>query len=313
MAIRDVLVLGGTGFVGSHLVPRLVSAGLRVTIPTRRRDNARHLFMLPTVTVVEADVHDPVALSRLAASADAVINLVGIINEGPRQTFARNHVELPRSVIAACKAAGVRRLLHMSGLNAYPNGPSRYLQTKGEAEAAVMASDLDWTIFRPSVIFGRGDSFLTMFAKLVRALPVVPLGSAGARFQPVHVGDVAHCFVQALSDDRTIGQRYDLCGPRVYTLRELVAYVGEVSGAVRPIVPLGAGLSRLQATVLENLPGKVMSRDNLASMTLDNVCRCPFPDVFGIVPAPVEAIAPQYLSPTSLRGPYDDYRTHAGR
>ena len=201
----------------------------------------------------------------------------------------------------------------MSGLNADPKGPSRYLRTKGEAEAAVVASGLDWTIFRPSVIFGRGDSFLTMFAKLLRALPVVPLGSPGARFQPVCVGDVAQAFVHALGDGRTVGQRYDLCGPRVYTLRELVAYVGEVSGAVRPIVPLGPSLSRLQATALEHLPGKVMSRDNLASMTLDSVCGCPFPAVFGIVPAAVEAIAPEYLSPGALRSDYDDYRAQAGR
>ncbi len=313
MAARHILVLGGTGFVGSHLVPRLVSAGFRVTVVTRKRDNARRLFLLPTITVAEGDIHDRATLSRLARSCDAVINLVGIINERGGQTFARNHVELPRNVIAACREAGVSRLLHMSGLNADPAGPSRYLQTKGEAEAAVTASGLEWTIFRPSVIFGRGDSFLAMFARLVRGLPVVPLGSPGARFQPVYVGDVAHCFVQSLGDIRTVGQRFDLCGPRVYTLRELVAYVGEVSGAVRPVVPLGPGLSRLQATVLEHLPGKVMSRDNLASMTVDSVCDCPFPPVFGIEPASVEAIAPEYLSLASLRGPYDEFRTHAGR
>lgn len=313
MSIRSVLVLGGTGFVGSHLVPRLVSSGFGVTLATRRRDNARNLLLLPTVTVIESDVHDPTALGRLMRSCDAVINLVGIINETASATFARSHVLLPRNVIAACKAAGVRRLVHMSGLNADPKGPSRYLQTKGEAEAAVMSSGLDWTIFRPSVIFGRGDSFLAMFARLLRAVPVVPLGSPGARFQPVFVGDVAHCFNQAIGDERTVGERYDLCGPKVYTLRELVALVGEVSGSVRPIVPLSPALSRLQATVLEHLPGKVMSRDNLASMTLDSVCSCPFPPVFAIEPASVEAIAPQYLAPDALRSHYDDYRGQAGR
>jgi NADH dehydrogenase len=311
--IRDVLVLGGTGFVGSHLVPRLVSSGFRVTLATRRRDNARHLFLLPTVTVIEADVHDPAALGRLARSCDAIVNLVGIINEAGRETFARSHVELPRNVIAASKAAGVRRLVHMSGLHADPKGPSLYLRSKGEAEAAVAASGLDWTIFRPSVIFGRGDSFLAMFARLLRAAPVIPLGSPGARFQPVFVGDVAHCFTQAITDDRTVGQRYDLCGPKVYTLRELVTYVGEASGHVRPIVPLSPALSRLQATLLEHLPGKMMSRDNLASMTLDSVCDCPFPPVFDIEPASVETIAPQYLAPDALRGAYDDYRAQAGR
>jgi uncharacterized protein YbjT (DUF2867 family) len=313
VSIRNVLVLGGTGFVGSHLVPRLVSSGFRVTLATRRRDNARNLLLLPTVTVIEANVHDPAALGRLMRSCDAVVNLVGIINETASATFARSHVELPRNVIAACKAAGVRRLVHMSGLNADPNGPSRYLQTKGEAEAAVMSSGLDWTIFRPSVIFGRGDSFLAMFARLLRVVPVVPLGSSGARFQPVFAGDVAHCFDRAIGDERTVGERYDLCGPKVYTLRELVALVGEMSGSVRPIVPLSPALSRLQATVLEHLPGKVMSRDNLASMTLDSICNCPFPSVFAIEPASVEAIGPQYLAPDALRSHYDDYRGQAGR
>lgn len=313
MANKRILVVGGTGFVGSHLVAHLVSAGYAVTLPTRKRDRARHLFLLPTVTVIETDVHDPASLGRLVAHADAVINLVGIINESGRETFQRNHVELPRNVIGACRAAGVKRLLHMSALNADPVGPSRYLRSKGEAEAMVASSGLDWTIFRPSVIFGRGDSFLTMFARLLRVSPLVPLGSPQARFQPVFVGDVAHCFAYALAGDRTIGQRYDLCGPKVYTLRELVAWVGAVSGSVRPIIPLGGALSRLQATVLEHLPGKLMSRDNLASMTQDNVAVDPFPAAFGIEPAAMEAIAPEYLSPESRRSPYDLYRAQHGR
>ena len=174
-------------------------------------------------------------------------------------------------------------------------------------------SGLDWTIFRPSVIFGRGDSFLSMFATLVRAMPVVALASANARFQPVWIGDVAHCFAKAVDDAATIGQRYDLCGPTVYTLRELVAKVGEITGHARPIVALGPGLASLQARVLEILPGPLMTRDNLASMTQDNVCDCPFPPAFGIAPASLEAVAPGYLAPTSVRSPYDDFRAQGGR
>ena len=163
------------------------------------------------------------------------------------------------------------------------------------------------------MIFGRGDSFLSMFAKLVSLMPVVALASAGSRFQPVWIGDVAHCFAQAVDDPRTVGQRYDLCGPSAYTLRELVALVGAITGHARPIVPLGPGLSSLQARVLEMLPGPLMTRDNLASMRQDNVCDCPFPPVFGVSPASIEAIAPGYLAPASIRSPYDDFRAHGGR
>ena len=313
MALQQVVVLGGAGFVGRHVVARLVAAGHRVIVPARRRETAKHLILLPTVDVIEADVNDPKVQKSLFAGATAVVNLVGILNESGSDTFARAHVDLVRNIIAACEAAGVPRLLHMSALGADPAGPSQYLRSKGDAEALVAASELRWTIFRPSVIFGREDSFLNMFARLSRTLPVVALVSPNARFQPVHVGDVAHCFLQSLHDDLTQLTRYDLCGPKVYTLLELVRYVGEVTGAVRPVMTLGPGLSKLQASVLEFLPGKLMSRDNLLSMQKDNVCDCPFPAVFGIAPAALEAVAPQYLAPGAQRSAFDPYRESSGR
>jgi NADH dehydrogenase len=222
-------------------------------------------------------------------------------------------VELARTLTAACAAAGIRRFLQMSALHADPAGPSRYLRSKGEAEAIVRSSPLGWTIFRPSVIFGPEDSFLNLFARVARLLPVIALASPNARFQPVYVGDVAHCMAQALTEEASEGENYDLCGPGVYTLRELVRYVGEVSGAVRPIIPLGAGLSKLQATVLEMLPGQLMSRDNLASMSRDSVCDCPFPATFGILPTAMEAVAPEYLAPAAMRSHYAAYRAGSGR
>jgi len=313
MAERAIVVLGGSGFVGRHIVAKLVAAGHRVTVPTRSRERARHLILLPTVNVIEADIHDAATLGRLTRGADAVVNLVGILNETGRETFAHAHVALAQSVVAACKSSGVRRLVHMSALNADPAGPSLYLRSKGEAEAAVAASGLAWTIFRPSVIFGRGDAFLNMFASLARLLPVIALAAPSARFQPVWIGDVAHCFVHAVGDDATIGQRYDLCGPKAYTLRELVAWTAETAGTVRPIIPLGPGLSRFQAFVLEHLPGKLMSRDNLASMTRDNVCDRPFPAIFGIEPAALEALAPDWLAPDRNRSRFDQFRAHGGR
>ena len=309
----SIVVLGGGGFVGSHIVARLVSDGYRVVVPTRRREEVKHLILLPTVDVVEQDIHDPATLERLFAECVAVINLVGIINESGRNTFDRVHVELPRKVIAACHKAGVRRLLHMSALGASADGPSRYLKSKAAAEAMVAASGLAWTIFRPSVIFGREDNFLNMFARLAHLMPVVALASPKARFQPVYVGDVAHCYVHSINDEITFGARYDLCGPKVYTLRELVTYVGEVTGALRPILALGPGLSNLMATVLGHLPGKILTRDNLASMRKDNVCECPFPAVFDLTPSAIESLAPSYLSPAARRSPFDRYRAESGR
>jgi uncharacterized protein YbjT (DUF2867 family) len=308
-----VVVLGGSGFVGRHIVARLVSASHRVVVPTQSRERAKHLILLPTVDVVEADVHDEATLLRLTSGADAAINLVGILNEANRGDFDRVHVDLPRRLVAACRGSGVPRLLHMSALNADPEGPSRYLRSKGAAETIVAESGLDWTIFRPSVIFGREDSFLNMFAKLQRLLPVMALACSHARFQPVFVGDVAHAFAQAIDDDRTHAQRYALCGPEIYPLRDLVAYVGKLTGHERPILPLGPALSQLQARVLELLPGPLMSRDNLASMTQDSVCDCAFPEIFGIAPVALEAIAPEYLSPAATRSRYDKLRTQTPR
>jgi NADH dehydrogenase len=313
MSTARILVLGGSGFVGRHIVARLVAAGWNVVVPTRYRERAKHLILLPTVDVVEADIHDPVALEQLAAGADAAMNLVGILNERRRGDFEHAHVELPRKLVAACRAVRVPRLLHMSALNAGATAPSRYLRSKGEGEALVADSGLAWTIFQPSVIFGREDAFLNLVARLERFLPVIALACSEARFQPVYVGDVADAFVRAVDDDRTHRMRYPLCGPKVYTLRELVAYVGELTGYDRPIAPLGPALSKLQARVLELLPGKLMSRDNLASMELDSVCDCDFPVVFALKPTALEAVAPDYLTPAATRSRYSGLRALGGR
>ena len=311
MSLR-VVVLGGTGFIGSHVAANLVGAGHRVIVPTRRRERGKHLLLLPTAEVIEADVHDKSRLAQVVAGADVVVNLVGILHETPGATFERAHVELARSAIDACRRAGVTRLVHMSALGAAVDAPSRYLRTKGEAQALVESSELAWTLFRPSVVFGRGDSFVGLFARLLRWMPIVFLAAPGAKFQPVHVGDVAHCIAACVGDRRTYRQRYELCGPKVYTLREIVAWVAETTGHVRPIVGLSPALSRFQASVLQLSPLKLLTRDNLASMTVDSTCREPFPPVFGIEPATLEAIAPDYLAPMSIRSPFDGYRARAG-
>lgn len=293
MAIQSVCVLGGTGFVGHHLVRLLCAQGVAVRVATRSVEKARQALGSLPAEAVSADVHDVAQLARVFAGADAVINLVGILHEQGGQTFQRVHVELARKVIEAAKSASVGRLLHMSALNAAPDGPSAYLRSKGEAELMAQNSGLQATIVRPSVIFGAGDSFLNMFAKLAKWAPVLPLACADARFQPVWVEDVAQVFVNSLNDTASIGLRYDLCGPQVYSLRELASFAAACRGRHPLIVPLPAPVAYAQAAVMEWLPVKLMTRDNFHTMQQDSVCNCAFP--FGIVPARLEDIAPQYL------------------
>ncbi len=233
--------------------------------------------------------------------------------EGARATFRSAHVELPRKIAEACRAAGVRHLVHMSALGASRDGPSEYLRSKAEGEESARSAGVACTIFRPSVIFGEHDRFLNFFATLLTYFPVIPLAGARARFQPIWVEDVARAMVAAIGDKRTFGEAYGLCGPSAYTLAELVRAVGEITGHRRPMVGLPEPAAQLQALVLEHLPGKKMTRDNLRSMRVDNVCSAGFPPIFGFQPAPLEAIVPAYLAREGLRDRYDKYRHYAGR
>lgn len=312
MEINNVCVIGGSGFVGRHVCHRLAAEGYRVRVPTRDPERAKELILLPTVDVVEADVHDAGELASVIRGTEAVINLVGVLHDGrDKSSFAQAHVELARKLVTACRQEGVRRYLHMSALNADVNGPSAYLRSKGEAEAIVRGSALDFTVFRPSVIFGRDDSFLNLFATLLKFVPVMFLASPNARFQPVFVEDVAAAFMKSLEDLASFGQSYDLCGPKVYTLLELVEYAGHTTGYARPVIGLNDGLSYLQAFAMEWLPVKLMTRDNYYSMKVDSVCRCEFP--FGIRPTALEAVAPVWLARQTPRARYQRFRNRAGR
>jgi len=243
-----------------------------------------------------------------------VVNLVGILHERGRETFERCHVELPRKVAEACHSAGVQHLLHMSALGASENGPSRYQRSKAAGEQALRraAEGMPVTIFRPSVIFGEGDRFLNTFATLTR-FPVIPLAGARTRFQPIWVEDVARCFVDALGNSRAFGQVFEICGPRQYTLEELVRYVAKIVGRRTRVLPLGGVAASLQALMLEWVPGKPMTRDNLASMKVDNICSQPFPAVFGFKPSAMEVVVPEYLAPATARARYQQFRNGAGR
>jgi len=315
MNISNVCILGGTGFVGGAIADQLTNRGVRVRIVTRSEPRAAALRVLPTVEVMVADPHDPAQLRACFDNMEGVINLVGILHESRGQTFQKAHAELPRKVIDACQSSGVLHLLHMSALGAAEDGPSAYQRSKAAGEDAVRRSAgvTPFTIFRPSVMFGEGDRFLNMFASLVRWSPVIPLAGARTRFQPIWVEDVARCFSQALGDARCFGQAYDLCGPKAYALADLVRFVAATLGRKPRVLALPGPLASLQATVLEHLPGKLMTRDNLRSMSVDNVCAKPFPEIFGFHPSPLEAVVPEYLTGSAARGRYANYRHHAGR
>ena len=302
MEYRFVLVIGGSGFIGGHLIAKLSESGRRMIVPTRRYERAKHLAVLPGVdNVVEADIQDDAVLNRLMRGIDAVINLVGVLHSkrgtpyGP--AFAKAHVELPRRIVAACAANGVQRYLHMSALGADVNAPSMYLRSKADGEKAALSNPaVKTTVFRPSVVFGEDDRFLNLFASMQKYVPLMPLAGADAKFQPIYVQDVAQAFVHALDDDYTIGKIYELAGPTVYTLRDLVRLAGAYSGHPRPVFGLPPALARLQAFVLEHMPGgPIMSRDNLDSMKTDNVAKGKIAPELGIEPARLESIASYYL------------------
>jgi uncharacterized protein YbjT (DUF2867 family) len=305
-----VLVLGASGFVGRSVCARLAAAGFAVRALTRERLKSRPLTVIPSLEIFLGSPHDDASLALALDGMDAVVNLVGILHQSRRESFEKVHVQLPARLARACRAAGVRRLVHVSALHADPGGPSEYLRSRGRGEAALRSegTGLAITVLKPSVIFGRDDSFLNLFAGLVKPLPVVPLAGAGVRFQPVWVEDVARAVAACLEDARTAGQSYDLCGPQAYPLAEIVRYVARLQGLERVIVPLPGWAAQAQAFVLEHLPGPLMTRDNLASMKLDSVCSCPFPAVFGFAPSAMEAIVPEYMAAAGLRGRYASYR-----
>lgn len=316
--MATITILGGTGFVGSALATRLAARGVQVRILTRDPVRGRHLAVLPGVELLRTNVHDAAALGRQFVGSDVVINLVGILNERgfSGEGFQQAHAELTRKVVAAAADRGVRRLLQMSSLGADEQGPSHYQRSKGRAERHVRAAPagLEWTLLRPSVIFGSGDSLLNRFAALLRLTGgVIPLARAGARFQPVWIGDVVRAFEVALDSGSAHGQAYDLGGPEVITLRRLVEYTGEVIGVPAKVIPLPDAVSRVQAFVMDFVPGRPFSTDNYRSLSVDNVCAEDGCARLGIRPASLGAIVPGYLGGDSHAARCREFRTRARR
>ena len=317
MNISRIAVLGGTGYVGRSVCERLArrSSGGAIVVPTRRPLHANNVRALPTVDVRVADVHDDTALARVLAGCDAVINLVAILH-GSANDFEHVHVALPRRLASACQAAGIRRVVHVSALGVSGDAPSNYLRSKAAGEAALRAAALDLTLLRPSVIFGAQDRLLNLFARLQAVAPVIPLAGANARLQPVWVEDVAEAIVRCLDTPTTIGQTIECVGPDICTLAELVQMAGRWSGHDRPILPLPMALGRLQALLMEWLPGQpLMSRDNLASLRVANVASGKLPGLatLGVTPAALAQIAPGYLGRLDGRTALDALRAAARR
>ena len=263
-----VWIAGGDGFVGHEIATLLKKSNRNVCLLSRH--TRRHTDF----TIVKTD-YSTEDLAIHLKPADTVINLIGILNEKGfhGKGFDSAHVGTTQAILNACKRSGVNRYLHMSALHASTRGPSHYLISKAKAEDRVKQSALGYTIFRPSVIFGAHDSFTNRFAQLIKLSPLAfPLACADSRFQPVSVEDVAQCFVQALTMQETINQTYDVCGPEIYTLREIVELIAKTKNKKCRIIALSDALSKSQAMVLQFVPGKPFTMDNYKSLKVDSIC-----------------------------------------
>jgi uncharacterized protein YbjT (DUF2867 family) len=302
---HSVCVLGGTGFIGRAIVARLAGGGHAVKVLTRATSGHRDLRVLPSVRMVRADVHDPATLEREFAGCDVVINLVGILNErrlgNGSGEFRRAHTELPIKVVQACRSAGVRRYLHMSGLKADAGrGPSHYLRSKGEAEDYIRrecaTGSPEFVIFQPSVVFGPHDEFINKFASILKVAPgFLPLACAAAKFAPVYVGDVAEAFVRCLDRRDVAGRTFELYGPETITLGDIVRLTATTLGLRRWVIPLPRAVARIQAAVMDYVPGKPFSTDNFRSASIDSVGERDGLAELGVARTPLRGTIATYL------------------
>jgi uncharacterized protein YbjT (DUF2867 family) len=317
MRARSIVVLGGTGFLGTRLVARLIKEGHRVTVLSRDREQHKHLLVLPGLTLENCDVYEAAQLSERFRGKDVVVNLVGILNERGfgGAGFRRAHTELTRGMLQAARSAGAARLLQVSALKASVDAPSHYLRSKGEAEQLIRdSSGVDWTVFKPSVMFGPGDSFLNRFAGLLATIPwALPLARPNSRFQPVLVDDVVAALLRCLHGGASSRQTYELGGPQTYSLRDIVELVAKLTGRRRWVVGLPDFAARLQAFAMDFVPGRPFSTDNYRSLKIDSVCAEDGFARLGIKPQSMMASARQYLGAQEDNARLSHNRASAGR
>ncbi len=320
MSGKHITVLGGSGFIGRRLVAHLANLGHHVKVLTRYRDNARGMLVQPQVKVVQGNVHNPAFLQQEFAGADGVVNLIGILNEFGKanEKFERVHVDLVESIAQNCTGCNVQKLVHVSALKAdAEEGPSKYLRTKGKAENVIKrqpAGSFQWSILQPSVVFGTNDSFVNRFASLLKLpAPVLPLPRAHARFAPVYVEDVVKAIAHCLEHNNTHGVTYQLCGPQVFSLKEIVEQIREEIDVKRMIVAMPDVLSRIQAAIMDFVPGKPFSSDNYKSLTVHSICDTDGFARLNIKPRSLGAIMPRYLGDAIKSRRYGRMRAKAGR
>lgn len=309
---QKICLIGGSGFVGTELASQLINKRHSVRVLSRDLRKMKSLRVVPSIDVVQIDPYDVSSLAAAIDGQDVVVNLVGILNTsiGKGGSFEEAHVNLASNILDACQSSGVKRLIQISSLKAdAESGPSEYLRSKGRAVDLLQQSDLDLTVFCPSVIFGNGDGLFTRFANLLQAMPFMPLACPDARFAPVYVGDVATRVVHAIEDPETIGQSYNLCGPDIMSLREIVEYTAEALDIHRPIFGLPDTVARAQAFVMELIPGKPFSRDNYQSLQVDSICE----SGESTMPTSVKKIVPTYIGKMNRQSRLQHYREKARR
>jgi len=292
-------VFGGSGFIGRYVVQLLAQQDYVVRVAVRDPAGARFLQTqgrVGQIVPLAASVTDQAAIARAVEGAEVVVNLVGILFERRAGDFRRLQGEAPGAVAAAAKAAGVQHFVHLSAIGADATSPSLYARSKAEGEAGVRAAFPEATILRPSVVFGPEDQFFNRFAGMAM-LPVMPVVAGDTRFQPVYVGDVADAVAAAIADPAARGKTFELGGPRVMTMREVLRFILDTTGRRRPMVDMPMGLMRVQAGLLQRLPKPPLTQDQLLLLARDNVVGQGVPSFsdLGIAPKSVEAVVPGYL------------------
>ena len=307
--ISKCVIFGGTGFVGSNFAQKLSPLATEIVVITRDIERNKSLRMIPNLQLVPASISDSKTIRDVLKNAEIVVNTIGILNEFDQiSTFENIHFKFLQRLSQEIKVNNIKRFLHISSLNAKIDQMSDYLHTKGKAEDFIlneMSSFCNTTIFRPSIVFGEEDSFFNKFAKLLKFIPIFPLACPYARFQPIYVGDLTDFMISCISNIETYNKRIDTVGPKIYTFSELIKLTTKTMGIRRVIIPLNDSLSKAQAYVFQNLPGKLFTIDNYYSLQIDSVSENGY-----MGKTTVEQTLPNYLN---IKDESEELRKKAGR